>query len=264
MSNGPSGQFGNSHSRYEDFIALHQTLTPNVHMNAKFVYWHRQFLWTFEQVLRDECGFDRELPWFDETRYSGRFAQSSLLSSQWFGTANEGGNCVDNGVSISILLFFLSTTNLLQQFANLALNIGPGTDNTYHCLSRNLDEGASANTNQQVVDGCNAQSDFAQMASCSELSAHAWGHNCIGGVMEDVASSVGDPLFWMHHGFIDRNFRIWQNADPNRLTYVDGVDHVGNPLTLDTTVNVYDIRPTVTIRDLIDTKGTHLCYKYQY
>jgi tyrosinase len=82
--------------------------------------------------------------------------------------------------------------------------------------------------------------------------------------MEDVASSVGDPLFWLHHGFIDRNFRIWQNADPNRLTYVDGVDHVGNPLTLDTTVNVYDIRPTVTIRDLIDTKGTHLCYKYQY
>jgi tyrosinase len=105
MGRGPSGQFGNSHSRYEDFIALHQTLTPNVHMNAKFLHWHRQFLWTFEQVLRDECGFDRELPWFDETRYSGRFAQSSLLSPQWFGTASQGGNCVDNGVSISMLLF---------------------------------------------------------------------------------------------------------------------------------------------------------------
>lgn len=97
-----SGQFRQSRSRYEDLVALHQTLTPNVHGNAKFLLWHRYYLWTFEQMLRSDCGFNRELPWFDETRYAGRFGASSIFSSQWFGSVNIGGQCVTNGVSISI------------------------------------------------------------------------------------------------------------------------------------------------------------------
>lgn len=80
-----SGQFGQSKSRYEDLVALHQTLTPNVHGNAKFLLWHRYYLWTFEDMLRQECGFDRALPWWDETKVAGRFAQSSIFSDQWYG-----------------------------------------------------------------------------------------------------------------------------------------------------------------------------------
>jgi tyrosinase len=95
-----SGQFSASRSRYEDLVALHQTLTPNVHGNAKFLLWHRYLLWTYEQMLRSDCGFDRNLPWFDETRYAGRFEQSSIFSSQWFGSVSVGGQCVTDGVSI--------------------------------------------------------------------------------------------------------------------------------------------------------------------
>lgn len=100
MQRDPNGQFPQSKSRYEDMVALHQTLTPNVHLNSKFLLWHRYFLWTFEQLLRDECGFDRNMPWWDETRYSGRFKQSSIFSSQWFGDIDTKGDCVRNGVSI--------------------------------------------------------------------------------------------------------------------------------------------------------------------
>ena len=104
MNRGPSGQFAASRSRYEDLVALHQTLTPNVHsnanrVNAKFLIWHRYYLWTFEDMLRSECGFNRAMPWFDETRYAGRFSQSSIFSSRWFGGIALGGNCVTDGVS---------------------------------------------------------------------------------------------------------------------------------------------------------------------
>jgi tyrosinase len=99
MGKPASGQFSQAKSRYEDLVALHQTLTPNVHGNSKFLLWHRYYLFTFEDVLRSECGFDRALPWWDETRYSGRFAQSSIFSDQWFGGINAGGNCITNGVS---------------------------------------------------------------------------------------------------------------------------------------------------------------------
>ncbi|KAF2023949.1 Di-copper centre-containing protein [Setomelanomma holmii] len=243
----PSGQFGQSKSRYEDLVALHQTLTPNVHGNAKFLVWHRYYLWTFEDILRSECGFDRNLPWFDETRYAGRYSQSSIFSSQWYGAIGLGGNCVTDG-----------------QFANLAINVGPGTDNYVHCLARNGDASKTQYTSQAMVDACNDQTDYASMASCQEGGAHAWGHNGIGAVMQDVYASPADPVFWLHHAFIDRNLRIWQNRDSSRINNVDGNDAAGNALTLDTTVNVYDFRPTVRIRDLLDTTSTTLCYKYDY
>jgi tyrosinase len=115
-----------------------------------------------------------------------------------------------------------------------------------------------------MVDGCNNENSYANMASCSEGSAHAWGHNGIGAVMQDTWASPADPIFWLHHGFIDRNFRIWQNKNSARVNNVDGTDKAGNPLTLDTTVNVYGIRPDVRIRDILDTTSTTLCYKYNY
>lgn len=99
MNSPPSGQFPVSQSRYDDLVGLHQTLTPNVHGNAKFLLWHRYYTWTFESLLRDECGLQGPLLWFDETRYAGNFAASSIFSSQWFGSINLGGNCVTDGVS---------------------------------------------------------------------------------------------------------------------------------------------------------------------
>jgi tyrosinase len=243
----PSGQFSQSKSRYEDLVALHQTLTPNVHGNAKFLLWHRYYLWTFEDMLRSECGFDRNLPWFDETRYAGRFSQSSIFSSQWYGAIGLGGNCVTDG-----------------QFANLAINVGPGTDNYAHCLARNGDSSKTQYCSSDMVNACNAQTDYASMASCQEGGAHAWGHNGIGAVMQDVYASPADPVFFLHHAFIDRNLRIWQNQDSSRVNGVDGTDAAGNALTMDTTINVYDFRPTVRIRDVLDTMSTTLCYKYNY
>lgn len=99
MGKPASGQFSASKSRYEDFVALHQILTPRVHSNSKFLLWHRYYLWTFEQVLRTDCGFTATLPWFDETKYAGKFGQSSIFSSQWMGGIGLGGACVTDGVS---------------------------------------------------------------------------------------------------------------------------------------------------------------------
>lgn len=247
MSKPPSGQFSNSKSRYEDLVALHQILTPNVHGNAKFLLWHRYITWTFEDLLRSECGFNDAIPWFDETRYAGRFAQSSVFSSRWFGGIALNGNCVTDG-----------------QFANLAINIGPGTGSQVHCLARNGDGSKTANCNSAYVNQCNSWADYDSMRSCAEGGPHAWGHNGIGAVMQDVYGSPADPTFWLHHAFIDRNFRIWQNANPDRVNSINGADSQNRPLTLDTTINVYDIRPTVRIRDILDTTASTLCYRYSY
>ncbi|KAF2875973.1 hypothetical protein BDV95DRAFT_485334 [Massariosphaeria phaeospora] len=247
MGKKASGGWSNSGNRYEDLVALHQQLTLNVHGNSKFLIWHRYYLWAFEDLLRSECGFNKPIPWFDETKYSGRFRDSSIFSDQYFGGIAAGGRCITNGV-----------------FANLALNVGPGTGNTRHCLTRNDDPNQTINTQSSMVNACQARTRYADMAACAEGGAHAWGHNGIGGVMADMYASPGDPVFWLHHAFIDRNFRVWQNADGNRVNVIDGTDKSGKALTMDTTVVLNNIRPTVTIREIMNTLGDKLCYKYNY
>lgn len=100
---------------------------------------------------------------------------------------------------------------------------------------------------------------------------HAYGHNGIGGVMADVSASPSDPFFYMHHAFIDHAFRIWQNADASsRTTSINGVDHNGNALTMNTPVYMGGIMPDITIGDIMNTQsgvnigGKTFCYRYNY
>lgn len=115
-----------------------------------------------------------------------------------------------------------------------------------------------------MVNACQNRDGFANMAACSEGGAHAWGHNGIGSVMSDVYASVGDPVFWLHHGFIDRNFRVWQNQKASRISSIDGNDINGRPITLDTIIPMNGVRPNLRVRDLLNTFDTNLCYRYDY
>lgn len=75
LANLPSAgsAYSPSTSRYEDFVQTHQKMTPKVHGNGIFIFWHRYFVYTFEQALRTQCNFgNRPMPWWDETKDSGK------------------------------------------------------------------------------------------------------------------------------------------------------------------------------------------------
>lgn len=241
------GNYPGSKNRYEDFVQVHQTVALNVHNNAKFLVWHRAYLWAFEEALRGECGYTESLPWFDETLYPGHFSQSSIFSSKWLGGINLHGGCVPDG-----------------QFANLALNIGPGSGNQYHCLARNGDASATSQCTSARVEICQQANDYQVFASCEEGGLHANGHVGTGGEMNDFYASPNDPVFWLHHAMVDRHFRIWQNDDGNRVNYVDGVGPDGKTLTMDTPIYLNGLKPDLKVRDVMNTLGGFLCYRYDY
>ncbi|EEH10777.1 conserved hypothetical protein [Histoplasma capsulatum G186AR] len=257
MNRPPSGRFSSATNRYEDFARLHQQKLSEIHQNDMFLVWHRYFVWTFEQVLRDECGFNRNYPWWDETKDAGHFAQAPVFTRDYFGSLpgprNGQGVCITDGV-----------------FAGITCNIGPGLSNRPHCLSRAVNEAQTAQCNNDFVIACNQRTNYAAMHSCAETGPHGYGHNGIGSVMMDVAGSPSDPIFFMHHAFIDRNFRVWQNEAQARWTTINGVDSHGTPLTLDTVISVAGIRPDVRIRQILDTLGgasiggVPFCYRYDY
>jgi len=243
-----SGMFPPAGNRYEDLVRLHQTLTPNVHDNAKFLIWHRYFVWVFEDIMRSECGFDRALPWWDEGRNTGRFSASSVFSDEFMGPVAINNNCVTSGA-----------------FANSNLNIGPTTENYPHCLSRAGNIQWTSQLTEDLVNQVNSWPDYKDMAYYAEGTFHAYGHLGVGGVQEDKYASPGDPWFWLHHAYVDRNYANWQGMDPNsRLHYINGNDINGNPLNLDVYVYMNGLRPDVPIRDIIDVQGEKLCYTYQY
>jgi tyrosinase len=274
-----SGNFPPATNRFEDLARLHQMYMPNIHGNAKFLVWHRYFLWTFEQVLRDECGLTAAFPWFDETLHAGAFSSSDIFSTSYFGLlggpdSNGNPKCVTTGA-----------------FAGLTAHIGPGSSNTAHCLSRGGNAQLTAQCNSNYVNTCNARTSYSDMESCSEGGSvpysiaefdigiyvltlprpHAYGHNGIGGVMADVSASPSDPFFYMHHSSVDHSFRIWQNADvSSRTTSINGVDHNGVALTMNTPVYMGGIMPDITIGDIMNTEsgaiigGKTFCYRYNY
>jgi tyrosinase len=158
MGKPPVGRFTPpSTNRYEDFVRLHQWYMPNIHGNANFIIWHRYFLWTFEQILRKECGFDRAMPWWNEPLDAGHFGSFDMFSSKdYFGNmvAYPNGDpvCIGSGA-----------------FAGLTCHVGPGQSNSDHCLSRANNDQLTQEVSQAYVDTCNSRTSYADMASCHEL-----------------------------------------------------------------------------------------------
>ncbi|KAK8074995.1 tyrosinase [Apiospora hydei] len=213
-----------SNNRFEDFAVIHRNFSPQIHNNQKFLLWHRYFLWAFEQILREECGFNRAFVWWDETKDAGRFSQLDMFSPNFFGTMH---GCLNDG-----------------KFAGIQ-QVGGG------CVSR---EGTAENTAQCSTDFenyCRGMGNYPDFERCWEYGPHGYGHNGIGGTMAYVEISPSDPAFYMHHSYIDRVYRVWQNADPARRTSISAISLGG-------------IKPDVKVRDVIDTLDGAMCYRYTY
>ncbi|KAI1339650.1 Di-copper centre-containing protein [Xylariaceae sp. FL0016] len=256
LMDAPSGGgFTGSQTRWEDLVSVHQQMTSEIHMMAKFLPWHRYYVSVFESLMREECSFTGAFPWWDETKDSGNFAASGLFEDKYFSplpakTSDGQGTCLSTGT-----------------FGNVTLHVGPGTGNSDHCLSRAGDDSLTESVSASFVNDCNSRTGYDDMRSCQELGPHAYGHNGIGAVMAEVSSSPGDPIFFMHHLFVDHSFRIWQNADASRLTTISGCADTANPctpITMDTVLSSKGLRPDATVGDVMNTLGGYLCYRYDY
>lgn len=83
--------------------------------------------------------------------------------------------------------------------------------------------------------------------------------------MSDPISSPVDPLFWLHHAWLDLVWWQWQSAKlPERLTDIIGPRQTNGkiPITLNDTMNIFGIVPDTTVAEMTDIRGDRLCYEY--
>jgi len=296
-----SGSFApGARSRYDDFVAVHINQTLTIHGTANFLSWHRYFTWSFEQTLRNECGYQGwqpywnwgksafdpiNSPYFDGSAYSmggnGVYEAHNCTNALPTGLncipPGPGGGCVESG-----------------PFANMTVNLGPvsptlaepevvpqsgnGLQYNPRCLKRDVSEWVSSqwNTDAQSYSLITQNNDILDFQNTMQgnfatgfFGVHTGGHFTIGGDPGgDLFASPGDPMFWLHHGQIDRTWWIWQNQDlANRQNQIAGTITIDNEPpsrngTLTDYLNMGVNAPTVQIKDVTSTTAGPLCYIY--
>ncbi|WP_432816271.1 grixazone synthase [Streptomyces vilmorinianum] len=240
------------------------------HVNPGLLPWHRQYLLDFERELQ-KVDPRVTLPYWDWTTDQG--ADSPLWDEKFMGgNGRPGDNRVmtgpfarDNGWKLNISVVSDGsepaplnghyTTDdrdyLVRDFGVLTPNLPTPKEledtlalPVYDCPPWNHTSGGEApfNSFRNHLEG---YTKFPWEASLGKL--HGAGHVWVGGHMMYIGSP-NDPVFFLHHCFIDKLWSVWQKRHPKVPHY----------LPLEPTPDVPDINTklapwfTMTPRDLID------------
>ncbi|KAI0139221.1 hypothetical protein BJ166DRAFT_489670 [Pestalotiopsis sp. NC0098] len=256
-------------TRWDDLQWPHITQTVTIHNVGGFLPFHRYYVNTHETLLRDECGYTGRLPYWDEVAEVANMSASDLFQEQYYGGNGAGGDsCITGG-----------------PFANLTLRFLADNQMADHCLSRQFDQFSFSAAAQNYINKCNTFTKYVLAWNCFTLAPHSAGHNGVGGIMSDPTFSPGDPLFFLHHAYLDKLWWEWQKLDyPARLYDMGGVniprtsdpdspdyppasltDYFGDNGTI-TTLNhnlwMTGLVPNVTIGDIMNLNGPTICSEY--
>jgi hypothetical protein len=78
------------------------------------------------------------------------------------------------------------------------------------------------------IDAVTAQTTLTAYTEAIDLP-HGQVHNWCNGTMSLISVSPADPLFWMHHAFIDKLWSEWQVSHPGQSPNVTGTDRILDP-----------------------------------
>lgn len=303
----PSSVIPGAKSRFDDFVGTHIQQAYNIHYTGTFLAWHRYFTWSYEQALRNECGYTGYQPYWDWAS-SGAVGlnKSAILDGSAYSMSGDGkyeektGDIVLGGAEglPPLILPTGSGGGCVESgpFVNMSVNLGPvglstpgggyevngdGLGYNPRCLKRDLTDAVIRKYANATAIAYNIlkprevydfQMTMQGVPGSGSIGIHGGGHYAMGGDPgRDVNTSPGDPLFYTHHGMIDRVWWIWQLLDQKERTGAKGISGTGtfldNPpsanTTLDTVIDLgYAAGPAVTMRDLMSTTNGPFCYTY--
>lgn len=298
MTPAEASSYPGVHSRYDEYVATHINMTYNIHVTADFFQWHRTFIHFWEQDLKNLCGYTGNLPYwnwaldaeaphdsplFTGDEYSmggnGKFIPNRTDTYLYAQSVNmppgTGGGCVTSG-----------------PFSNYTANLGPldspnvqNVNSSYQwnprCLSRDFNPFFSkqyntfANVTELILDNIDIGSF--QLAAqgysvpSNPFGVHGGGHWQLGGAATgaDFHSSPSDPIFFLHHGMIDKIYTVWQNLDLyRRQNVISGTSTLANSppsaeMKLTDSIPFGFVAPDQKFSDLMSTTDGLYCYRYE-
>ncbi|KAI0190321.1 Di-copper centre-containing protein [Astrocystis sublimbata] len=243
---------------WDELQYTHTAQSDYIHTVGQFLPFHRYFLAIHQRLLKSVCGYAGPIPYWNEPLDVGA-VDKSLIFDPIVGFGGQGHNhsiCIDDGPFLRTILRFHEDLTSSE-----------------YCISRNFDDKFFAFCSQPSVDLCLLSGNFVDAWKRIEFGPHAGGHGGVGGVMENLMLSPGDPVFWLHHTFIDKIWWDWQTrnisvggnntfggrSDP---AYVPHFGDGGNTTTLNHVLFSHGLAPNITIDDVMDLGGPYMCAEY--
>ncbi|CAA7268245.1 unnamed protein product [Cyclocybe aegerita] len=263
----PTPVYPEAVTRFDEFQAYHMSVAEVVHHVGQFLPWHRLYLRLYDQAMRTECGYKGPTPLH--------------TSPVWDPNTGFGGNGVPGTYTLppninvtSNRIFPESFVGCVKDgpFADHTVHLGPGQLRTNHCLVRGLNESQYVNLDAQAVARTLAQPTYEQFwielegqPLTSSFRLHDGGHVMVGGEMSNFYSSPGDPIFYLHHGNLDRIWWQWQQQSSAHLYEISGRSTPDPPfqnVTLDFVLPFGELGSSLPIRDVMDIHASPNCYTY--
>ncbi|KAI1815974.1 Di-copper centre-containing protein [Poronia punctata] len=277
-------------TRYDDFVAEHMNQTLSIHGTGNFLSWHRYYTWAYEQVLRNECGYNGTQPYWDWGRWADDPESSPIFDGS--DTSMSGnGEYIDHNSTVSPPG---NGGGCVQEgpFKNFTVNLGPvssvispappsnpqsdGFGYNPRCLRRDISNYLSSRytRTEDIVSLISGTSDIRsfqdtmQATTNGGMGVHGGGHFTISGDPGgDFFTSPGDPAFFLHHAMIDRTWTTWQIQDlENRQQVISGGRSMfggGADATLDDIVELGSVaKDKYKIKELVSVVDGPFCYTY--
>ncbi|KAJ3032218.1 hypothetical protein HDV00_007953 [Rhizophlyctis rosea] len=224
---------------YDDLVKLHWDYMRISHSTPLFFPWHRKYLWTWSQALKSvDPGVD--VVYWSWQLDSQAPERADVFNPAYFGTDGVGPNhCLQDGVMAHWSVSYPGTN--VRKF--------PTT-----CVTRCMNP-TSFVTPEYLTNLINTYPDYNSYHLKFESFPHAQVHNQIGGTCDfSTMYSPNDPIFFLHHANVDKQWARFQNHCPSKKTDYGGA---GNAQPSDV------MQPWgVTVQSVLDTTTTTNCYTY--
>ncbi|KAI0412429.1 Di-copper centre-containing protein [Xylaria grammica] len=267
---------------WDELQYTHAAQADYIHNVGAFLPFHRYYVTLHQTLLSTVCGYTGPLPYWNEPLNVGALDEASIFDTVvGFGGDGTGSSrCITDG-----------------PFVNTTLRIQEDLSTSEYCISRGLNDRSFNSAVQTNVDRCLNMATFTDAWNCIEASPHSAGHGGVNGVMVNVKLSPGDPVFYLHHGYIDKLWWDWEALKlPARLTegtlsslsllvsskanfariiggnntargkndpaFVNYFGDNGSITTLNHVLSSHDLVPNATIADVMDIGGDYVCAEF--
>ncbi|KAJ3026989.1 UNVERIFIED_CONTAM: hypothetical protein HDU68_004690 [Siphonaria sp. JEL0065] len=204
---------------------------------------------------------DMGIPYFDWSAMSQNWWTSDIFNDRHFGElkSRDPSKCVLTGVFAKGKYVVAADPDRHR--------VVTGSDQT--CLRRNADQ--TPLTDASTITASLSPTSFIEFTGHNkdESNFHANGHAFLGGDGGDMwnpSVSPNDPLFFLHHGFVDKYWWRWQTqCEAFKHDYQGRLARADDPVgdgTINASKHLYVNSWPFTVGQLLDTQGDTLCYTY--
>lgn len=211
--------------QYDTYVTTHAQAMPTAHRGPAFLPWHREFLRRYEQDLQNAAGNpDLGLPYWDWTQDATNPTGSPVWANDLMGGNGDPSNA--NLVSAGPFAFNVADPNtwtIVDTNGNPAGGLRRSFS-TSGSLPTPAEESAllamtpydAAPWGQTSATGFRNKLEGWQ-GSGPELhnQVHVW----IGGDMT-ASTSPNDPVFFLHHAYVDKLWADWQRQHPGEQPFL--------------------------------------------